>query len=98
MPPIGDTLRRERLQTPAALRNRDRRLHISLDDQGQEILSRYLEGEQVPQIKADFERCARYFEEALALEPTAAFDRSRALFCRGRALVFDAQRSEERRV
>ena len=82
--------RRDPLQTPG-LRERERRLHISLDDQGQEILSRYLEGEQVPQIKADFERCARYFEEAFLLEPTAAFDRSRALFCRGRALVFDAQ-------
>src|ERR1017187_9431650 len=54
-------------------------------------MSLYLEGEQVPQTKADFERCARNFEEALLLEPAADFDRSRALFCRGRALVFDAQ-------
>ncbi len=66
-------------------------MHIALSDHGQEIMSRYLEGEQIPQTKADFERCASDFEEALLLDPGADFDRSRALFCRGRALVFDAQ-------
>jgi tetratricopeptide (TPR) repeat protein len=90
--------RRDPQQTPTALRDRERRLHIALDDRGQQIMSRYLEGDQVPQVKADFEQCARYFEEASALEPSDDFDRGRALFCRGRAQVFDRQYDTARRT
>ena len=67
----------------------ERRLHVALKCQGQQIVSRYLEGDQIPQVREDFLRCARLFEEAYRLAPTASFDQSRALFCRGRALIFD---------
>jgi tetratricopeptide (TPR) repeat protein/uncharacterized caspase-like protein len=71
----------------------ERRLRIALEDQGQEAISRYLEGNQIPQIRGDFQRCARLFEEAGRLQPaggeSANFDVSRALFCHGRALIFD---------
>jgi protein O-mannosyl-transferase len=67
----------------------ERRLRVALEDQGQQIISRYLDGDQIPQIRADFARCARLFEEAAHQQPGIAFDQSREVFCRGRALIFD---------
>jgi tetratricopeptide (TPR) repeat protein len=70
---------------------REQRLHVALADRGQQIMSRYIDGEQEALKKPDFDRCARYFDEAFGLDPSANFDRSRALFCHGRALIFDGQ-------
>lgn len=83
--------------SPNSTLERKRHLEVALEDRGQEVLSRYLEGEEIPQTQADFDRCARLFEEAFRLRPDAQFDRSRALFCQGRARIFagrydDAQR------
>lgn len=90
-------LRRDPNQFPADIKERERQLRIALEDQGQDIMSHYLEGEEVPQTKLEFDRCARLFEEALKLAPGDIFDRSRGLFCQGRAQIFlgrydDAQR------
>jgi tetratricopeptide (TPR) repeat protein len=68
--------------------SRDR---IALEDKGQEVMSRYLEGEEVPLTQADFERCAQWFEAAYQLDNSNTYDRSRALFCRGRAAIFSKQ-------
>jgi len=78
-------------QNSMDLRAREELLHVALADRGQVIMSRYMAGEQIPQTKADFQLCDRYFEEAAALPGDSAFDRSRALFCKGRALIFDSQ-------
>ncbi len=67
----------------------ERRLRVALEDQGQQIISHYLEGDQIPQTRADFARCARLFEEAARIQPGIPFDQSREVFCRGRALIFD---------
>ena len=67
----------------------ERRLRVALEDQGQQIISHYLDGDQIPQVRADFARCARLFEEAARLQPGNTFDQSREVFCRGRALIFD---------
>jgi tetratricopeptide (TPR) repeat protein len=90
-------------QTAEALDDRRRRLRIALEDTGQQVMSKYLEGEEVPQTEADFDRCARLFDTALQLDPTNTFDRSRSLFCQGRALVFakqydDAQRNLDQSI
>ncbi len=85
------TYRRDLNQSPQAIQELERQLRIALEDRGQEVMSRYLEGEEVPQTKADFDRCQRYFEEALKLAPRSEFDRSRALFCQGRAQIFAGQ-------
>lgn len=66
-----------------------RRLLVALEDRGQETILRYLEGDQIPQTKADFEAGGAYFEDAAQLDPDSAFDEARMLFCRGRALIFD---------
>ena len=65
--------------------------NIRTNARGQQVMSRYLEGEEVPQTKADFSRCTRWFAEAAKLSPAPAFDNSRAQFCEGRALIFDKQ-------
>jgi tetratricopeptide (TPR) repeat protein len=74
-------------------RQRAETLRVALEDHGQQILIRYLHGEQIPQTKADFELGARYFEEALRLPQAPVFDESRMWFCRGRALIFDREES-----
>lgn len=62
---------------------------VALEDRGQQILIRYLRGEQNAMVKADFEECGRNFGAALRLQPANAFDESRMLFCQGRAAIFD---------
>ncbi|MDQ2949558.1 MAG: caspase family protein, partial [Acidobacteriota bacterium] len=91
-------LRRDPNQSSQDIRERERQLRIALEDRGQEIMSRYLEGDQVPQNKADFDRCTRLFQEALNLDPGAVFDRSRALFCQGRAQIFAGQYGDAQRL
>jgi tetratricopeptide (TPR) repeat protein len=71
-----------------------RRLRVALEDQGQAIISKYLEGDQIPQLPGDFSRCARIFEEAGRLAQGDDFDRSRELFCQGRALIFASRYAE----
>lgn len=91
-------LRNDPNQTPADISQKQRRLEVALEDRGQDVLTRYLEGEEIPQIKADFERCSKLFEEAVRLRPAAEFDRSRALFCEGRARIFDRQYADAQRL
>jgi tetratricopeptide (TPR) repeat protein len=86
-----EKLRRDPTQTPETIRALERRLRVTLEDLGQAVMSRYLEGEEVPQTKTDFDRCARWFQQAAKLSPDPAFDNSRAQFCEGRALIFDKQ-------
>jgi hypothetical protein len=70
------------------LRYREQRLHLALADRGQQIVSRYLDGEQENLRKPDFDKCARYFRtRPSAWRPPRGYDQSRALFCHGRALI-----------
>ena len=64
-------------------------LRVALEDKGQQILVRYLRGEQAAMVKNDFDLCAASFRAALAIVPLSVFDESRALFCEGRAAIFD---------
>jgi tetratricopeptide (TPR) repeat protein len=86
------------LRGDPSLGARQRQLRVALEDRGQELISRYLEGEQVPQKKSDFDLCARYFTQALNLAPDATFDRSRSLFCQGRSLIFESRYDQARRL
>jgi tetratricopeptide (TPR) repeat protein len=91
---ILERLSRDRGRLDASNQDRARRLRVALEDRGQSVLLQYLRGDQIPQSRADFEKGARYFEEALRLAPGAVFDESRLYFCRGRAFIF-AKRYEE---
>jgi hypothetical protein len=63
-------------------------LRVALENRGQQVILNYLRGEQENQTRSQFENGAEDFAGALELEPTAAFDESRMLFCEGRALLF----------
>jgi tetratricopeptide (TPR) repeat protein len=64
------------------------------EQEGQQIVLRYLKGEQLVQTQADFDQGARAFQEALDLAPDSGFTESRMLFCRGRSLIFSKRYSE----
>ena len=64
------------------------RYRVALEEQGHEVITRYLRGDQDPVPAADFDRCGDLFDAAVRLAPDAAFDESRGLFCRGRSAIF----------
>jgi Flp pilus assembly protein TadD len=76
---------------PGEFLSAQNRLRVALEDKGQEVLLRYLSGEQVPQTHADFIGGAAFFEAAKVLTPESLFLEGRASFCQGRALVFEKQ-------
>ena len=65
------------------------RLRSVLEDKAQQILLRYLEGDQAPQTHADFLSGALYLEAAELLPPDSSVIESKKQFFRGRALIFD---------
>jgi tetratricopeptide (TPR) repeat protein len=71
------------------VRENVKQIRVTLEDRGQDVIGRYLKGEQEAMNETDFTRCADYFREAQRLDPIGIFDRSRELFCEGRAAVFD---------
>jgi tetratricopeptide (TPR) repeat protein len=64
---------------------------IQLEERGQEIMLRYLQGDEIPQSRDDFERGRQLYEQALALAPGSLYLESRKEFFWGRRLVFDKQ-------
>jgi len=64
---------------------------IRIQEQGQQIMLRYLEGDEIPQTRADFERGHQLYDEALTLAPGSLYLESRREFFLGRRLVFDKQ-------
>ena len=62
---------------------------ISLEDAGEEVLLRYLEGDEVPQQREDFARGESVYTQALALQPGSPYLEARKVFCEGRVSVFD---------
>jgi tetratricopeptide (TPR) repeat protein len=64
-------------------------LRVALEEHGQQILIRYLHGEQMAPQKDEFDLGGRYFEEAVRLPRATAFDESRMWFCKGRSRIFE---------
>jgi tetratricopeptide (TPR) repeat protein len=62
---------------------------VALEDEGEAILLRYLEGDENPQERGDFARCAALFADALRLQPHSPYLEARQVFCDGRVSVFD---------
>jgi len=65
------------------------KLRLALEDKGQEVLLRYLAGEETPQKPEDFLAGQIYFEAAEFLAPDSLYLQSRAIFCQGRLAVFN---------
>jgi tetratricopeptide (TPR) repeat protein len=70
------------------------RVLTALEDDGQQILLRYLDGDEKPQTKADFTRGASLLENALRLSPSSSALEARLAFFQARALLFDKNYAE----
>ena len=77
---------------PADTTNQQR---IALEDRAQEVLLRYLAGDQNPPTPQDYANGARYMEEARKLTRESLFLEARQDFFEGRAMLFDKQRFAE---
>ncbi len=64
-------------------------LRIALENRAQEVLLRYLSGDQNPQNQQEFAQGARYMEAARTLTRESLFLEGREDFFQGRALLFD---------
>jgi tetratricopeptide (TPR) repeat protein len=63
-------------------------LRIALEERGQQVILKYLTGDQAPQSRSDFERGAAHFQAARGLTPESIFLEAREVFCRGRSQLF----------
>jgi tetratricopeptide (TPR) repeat protein len=64
------------------------RLSTELENLGQAVLVRYLEGEENPPRPDEFQACAEAFDSARSLVPESLWLEARYHFCRGRERVF----------
>jgi Tfp pilus assembly protein PilF len=72
----------------------ENQLRIALEDRSQQVLLRYLAGEQVAQTRDDFAAGALYVGAASLLTPESLYLRARNDFFQGRTLLFDKKYSE----
>jgi tetratricopeptide (TPR) repeat protein len=75
--------------TPNRLIEVSNQLRVALENRAQEILLRYLAGDQNSPPRADFELGARYIQAARMLTKESLFLESREDFFTGRALLFN---------
>lgn len=67
------------------------RLRVALENGAQQVVLRYLTGDQVPQRKEDFAEGARLTDMARRLTPESVYLDARQSFFQGRAMLFDKQ-------
>jgi tetratricopeptide (TPR) repeat protein len=82
----------QRLQNqldPGQYQERKNQLQVALENKAQEVLLRYLAGDQMPQSRSDFEQASRYMDAARRLTAESLFLEGRQDFFQGRALLFD---------
>ena len=82
----------QRLQNqldPDQFQERKNQLQVAIENQAQEVLLRYLAGDQMPQSRAEFEQGSHYMEAARRLTQESLFLEGRQDFFQGRALLFD---------
>ncbi|HEY3838678.1 MAG TPA: tetratricopeptide repeat protein, partial [Bryobacteraceae bacterium] len=74
--------------TPEQYFLRENELRIALENQAQQVLLRYLTGDQQPQSQQDFDAGSQYMEAATRLTPESLYLQGRRDFFRGRAMLF----------
>jgi tetratricopeptide (TPR) repeat protein len=75
--------------SPEQYQERKNQLEIALENKAQQVLLRYLEGDETPQSRAAFEEGARYMNAARSLTGESLYLEGRQDFFQGRALMFD---------
>ena len=90
-----DLLRNMRRQlSPDQYLLQENRLRVALEDRAQQVLLRYLAGDEVPQNRVDFSSAADLMAAAKKLTPESLYLDARESFFEGRALLFDKQYSK----
>ena len=74
--------------TPEQYRIQENRLRVALEDRGQQVILRYLTGDQVPQTQKDFQSGGEYYKAAKLLTPESLFLEGQESFMQGRSLLF----------
>ena len=75
--------------SPEQYQERKNQLQVALENKAQEVLLKYLAGDESPQARASFEQGARYMDAARTLTQESLFLEGRQDFFEGRALLFD---------
>lgn len=75
--------------TPERYTETGNQLRIALENRAQDVLLRYLAGDQSPQTEAQFQQGSRYMEAARTLTQESLFLEGRQDFFAGRALLFE---------
>ena len=70
-------------------RLQENRLRIALEDQAQQVILRYLTGDQIPQTQKDFQNGEAYYGAARRLTPESLYLEGRQSFLHGRSLLFE---------
>lgn len=90
-----DIARKLRVELPAEqMFLQENTLRVALEEQAQQVLLRYLAGDQSPQTKAEFDAGSKYMEAALTLTPESMYLDGRNSFFRGRGLLYDKKYAE----
>ena len=76
---------------PEQLFLQENNLRVALENEAQQVLLRYLAGDQSPQTKAEFDAGSSYMEAALTLTPESLYLQGRDNFFQGRGLLFAKQ-------
>ena len=75
--------------TPEQYFLQENQLRVALENRAQQVLLKYMTGDQEPQSKQDFERGSQYMAAATRLTPESLYLEGRRDFFEGRALLFD---------
>ena len=75
--------------SPEQYQERKNQLQVALENKAQQVLLRYLQGDETPQSQTAFAEGARYMEAARNLTQESLFLEGRQDFFQGRALLFD---------
>jgi len=86
---LVDKLRGE--LSPEQMFLQENALRVALENQAQQVLLRYLAGDQTQQPKGDFDAGSKYMEAAIRLTPESLYLQGRGSFFLGRELIFDKQ-------
>jgi tetratricopeptide (TPR) repeat protein len=79
---------------PEQLFLRQNDLRVALENKAQQVLLRYLAGDQSPQTKAEFDAGSSYMEAAIRLTPESLYLEGRDDFFQGRGLLYTKQYSQ----
>jgi tetratricopeptide (TPR) repeat protein len=80
--------------TPEQLFLQKNSLQVALENRAQQVLLRYLAGDQSPQTKSDFDAGSSYMEAAIRLTPESLYLEGRDDFFQGRGLLYAKQYSQ----